>query len=311
MIIQYALTAALAYGVAVLFAARKKINDTTKHLPPAPDCGFLEYITNLLSPKGPMYALEIARTVGYITRTPGMPNFMNNFAWVNIADPTLARAILEDSQATKPRQAYEFFDRACGGENFFTSNGPRATHVRKSTSAAFSAQNVKKMGAVVEEVLDQWIEKRLEPLYVQTGRGVDCDEEFMMVTTDVISRAGFDYELSPDERLEFSNKMRTIMTVFFGQNLSITRKLFGFMFADIREARRLVTELKNKYGYAILNASRNNSNPNTASIVHLMLQDTQYDNDDQRARDIMLYFFAGFEVSWPNSTDVFSRCSCI
>ncbi len=119
----------------------------------------------------------------------------------------------------------------------------------------------------------------------------------MIVTTDVIARAGFDHELTPEERTEFTVKMRFLMDVFFHQNLSLMKKFFGFLFADIRKARRLAIELKEKFGFGLLQACRNKPNPNPGTIVYLMLNDMDYENDDQRARDILLYFFAGFEVS--------------
>jgi hypothetical protein len=83
-----------------------------------------------------------------------------------------------------------------GGDNFSHQTDLEQNHVQKSMAAAFSAQNVKKMGEVVDKVLDQWIEERLEPLYVKTGKGVDSNEEMMIVMTDVIARAGFDHKLT-------------------------------------------------------------------------------------------------------------------
>jgi cytochrome P450 len=293
----YVLSAALAYLIGSFVWRYQKLQETLKHLPPAPDCGFIDYLTQLLGSQGPQFALQQARKIGYINRTPGIPSMMKDLAWVSIAEPTLARSILEDPQSTKPWEAYQFFDKAISGENFFTSNGTRANHVRKSTAAAFSGQNMKKMAVVVEQVLDQWVEERLEPLYVQTGKAIDFDEEMMIVTTDVIAQAGFEYELSPEERVDFTHKMRKLMDVFFHQNLHLGKKLFGFMYADVREARRLAVELKETFGYKFLHACRENPNPGPGNIVHLMLKDDDYENDDQRARDVLLYFFAGFEVS--------------
>lgn len=302
----YVVTAAVAFTIAFVARRYQKLQDTLKHLPPAPEYGFIEYLTQLLGPQGPQFALQNARKLGYISRTPGMPSMVKNLTWVCVAEPTLARSILEDSQAQKPWEAYEFFDKALSGENFFTANGKRANHVRKSTAAAFSGQNMKKMDVVVDEVLDRWIQERLEPLYVQTGKAVDFDEEMMIVTTDVIARAGFDYELTPEERTDFTLKMRKLMDVFFHQNLDLGKKFFGFLYADIREARRSALELKQTFGYKLLEECRNNPNPSPGSIVHLMLNDDNYDNDDQRARDVLLYFFAGFEVSFYNMC--MSRC---
>lgn len=299
----YVLTAAVAYCIGALAWRYQKLQETLRNLPPAPKFGFIEYLMQLLGSKGPQFALEQARKIGYIYRTPGIPSMTNGVAWITVGDPDLSRVILEDPTSEKPWLAYQFFDKAISGENFFTSNGKRASHVRKSTAAAFSGQNMKKMAVVVEEVVDQWVEERLEPLYVQTGKAVDFDEEMMIVTTDVIARAGFDYQLSPEERTDFTHKMRKLMEAFFHQNLNLGKKTFGFMYADIREARRLALELKQTFGHKFLKACRDNPNPGAGNIVNLMLKDGDYDNDDQRARDVLLYFFAGFEVSWCKADD--------
>lgn len=286
-----AAAAALVIGWRVLTSPKV---DQDK-LPPAPaNMGLIEYLTALLSSKGPQFALENARKIGYVSRTPGT---FGRLMWITVGEPDLARRILDDPQSDKPFQAYQMFDKSISGENFFSSNGDRANHVRKSTAAAFSARSMKKMAVVVEEVLSKWIQERLEPIYVKPGKSIDIDEEMMMLTTDVIAQAGFDYPLSPEERMDFAEKMRKIMDVFFHQNLNIWRKFFGFAFSDIREARRIALELKHKIGHRLVQACRENPNPDKNSLIYLMTHDTNYVNDDQRARDILLYFFAGFETT--------------
>lgn len=278
-------------------------SDKYQHLPPAPDnMGLIPFLIQLLGTNGPQFALKMARTegLGYVFCTPGLPSIVRPSAWIEIGEPRLGRRILEDPQSIKPLEAYQVFDKALSGESFFTRNGTRAHHVRKSTAAAFSTKNVQLMSVVVDQVLEEWITNRLEPMYIKTGTPIDFDEEMMIVTTEVIAKAGFDYQLSSEDRIEFATKMRTIMEVFFHQNFSVPRKLCGFLFRDIREARQMAVELKDKFGHGILQSARNNnnkSNENTTNIVNLMLQDSDYQNDDERARDILIYFFAGFETT--------------
>jgi cytochrome P450 len=71
----------------------------------------------------------------------------------------------------------------------------------------------------------------------------------------------------------------------------------GFGFADVRAARRAALDLKNNFGHHFIQTCRANPNPNPSSVVYLMIQDDDYENDDQRARDCLLYFFAGFETT--------------
>ena len=276
-------------GYHVLFRKNVDVN----RLPPAPKMGLLPFLKQLLGFQGPQFALDVAREIGYIYRTPGL----TTPCWMVVSEPTLARQILENPLSLKPFQAYELFDKATGGETFFPVNGPRANHVRKSTAAAFSPQAVKHMAKIVEEVLENWIQNRLEPLYVKVNKPLDMDEEMILVTTDVIALAAFDYKLSEEERRDFATKMRQVMTIFFHQGLNPLRKFFGACFSDIREARKTAQELTNDYGYRFLKACRDNPEPNPNSVISLMLQDKEYENDDQRARDIMLYFFGGFETT--------------
>ncbi|KAG7368214.1 cytochrome P450 [Nitzschia inconspicua] len=295
--LSYVVSAILAYLIVSFFWKYQRVRETIKQLPPAPKYGFVEYLTQFLGSQGPQFALREARKIGYIYRFPGMPSVMRDLAWICVGEPNLGRMILEDPTSEKPWEVYQLFYKATSGDNFFTSNGKRANHVRKSTAAAFSGQNMKKIAITVEEVVDRWIEERLEPFYVKTGKSVDFDEEMMIVTTDVIARAAFDYQLPPTERTDFSLKMRTVMNVFFHQNLNLGKRLFGFMYADIREARRLALELKETFGKKLLQSYRDNPNPGPGNIAHLMLKDDDYDNDDQRARDVLLYFFAGFDTT--------------
>ena len=279
-------------------------SDKFQRLPPAPDnMGLIPFLIQLLGTNGPQFALKMARTegIGYVFCTPGLPSMFRPEAWIEIGEPRLGRRILEDPQSTKPFLAYQVFDKALSGESFFTRNGTRANHVRKSTAAAFSTKNVQIMSAVVDQVLEEWIVNRLEPLYVKTGTPIDFDEEMMVVTTEVIAKAGFGYQLSSEDRIEFATKMRTIMEVFFHQNFNLPRKLCGFLFRDIREARRMAVELKDKFGHGILQSARdnnkNNNNNKSSILVNLMLQDSDYEDDEERARDILIFFFAGFETT--------------
>jgi cytochrome P450 len=281
---------AFLVGWGLLFP-RPKIS--LDQLPPAPKMGFLEYLRQLLSSEGPQFALKIAREFGYISRMPG-----GSPLWIYVNEPTLARKILDDPRSLKPSYAYELFNKATGGgENFFPANGHRANHVRKSTAAAFSPQNIKFIGKVVEEAIEDWITNTLEPVYVQAKLPLDFDLEMMMVTADVIARAAMDYVLSREERTEMATTMRRVLTVFFLQRVNPVKNLFGFCYADIRQAQRDAVRMKKNLGHRFLEACRSNPNPNKNSVVYLISNDPEYANDDERASDVMLYFLAGFETT--------------
>ena len=52
-------------------------------------------------------------------------------------------------------------DIAKGGINFISAIGDQWRHVRKSTSAAFSMQNIKIMVEAKSDVVDEWIDTLL------------------------------------------------------------------------------------------------------------------------------------------------------
>jgi cytochrome P450 len=279
--------------------------DTNRQrLPPAPkNMGLFHFLAQLLGPNGPQFALHLARQPdigGYIYRTPGLRLL---YPGMMIGDPTIGRQILEDPRSSKPFISYQAFDKAASGPTFFPRNGRRANHVRKSTAAAFASHHVnkKRMADIVQVVIEEWITTRLEPLYVLPGKPIDFDEEMMLVTTDVIARAAFDYhELSYEERMEFAENMRHVLKVFFHQGLAhpIRKFMGGFFFPEVRAAQQAACYLKTKFGHRFIQHCRDNHrNADTNSVVYLMLQDEEYQNDDERASDILLYFFAGFETT--------------
>jgi cytochrome P450 len=148
---------AMLVGWRVLFARSPRID--SNRLPPAPKMRLSVFLKQLLSPKGPAFALKMAREFDYIFLTPSMMNLY----WIWVGEPELGRQILEDPRSGKLFLAYKVFDKAASGETFFSQNGLRGQHVRKST-AAFGPAAVKQMAIIVEQVIDEWVETRLDPL---------------------------------------------------------------------------------------------------------------------------------------------------
>ena len=289
------LTAALVGCGGVLFLVLRKYKRVEQDpmMAPSADMGTLPYLKNLLSTRGPQFLLDVARDVGYVSRAPGL----NKPNWFLVGDPKVARKILENPNHPKPLRAYEVFNSVATGESFFATSGHRANHVRKSTSAAFSPQNVQRMGTIVENVLEEWIEKRLEPIFVQQNKSFDMDDEMIVLTSDVIARAAFDYIMSDEERWHIAMLLRRTMTAYFSQGLNPFKRFLPFMFAELRVAKREAKEL-HQFALRLIRSCRDKGDAaNKNTVVYMMINDDQYVDDNQRGRDIMLYFFGGFETT--------------
>ena len=290
--------------VLIVFAStsKRRRRSFIERLPPTPPSnkklGILGSLKLFIGSKGPMVALQWARKVGgnYTFRLPGLE--YQNQQFIVIGDPQLGRKLLENPKGFKPWQVYLLFDKAANGPSFFGSNDPRGLHVRKSTNSTFNPTNLQRnMTPIVHSVLQEWIQTRLEPIYVQTGRPLDIDSEMMLVTTDVISRAVFDYPMSKAERVDFTNTMKFVMETFFKERLNPINRLMPWLFAKSRKCRRLAQELHTKFAKRILESCRSEQTPNINSLTYQIINDQDYKNDEERACDILLYFFAGYDTT--------------
>lgn len=160
------------------------------------------------------------------------------------------------------------------------------------------------MTATIDKLISDWIETRLEPLYVQAHEPIDVDREMMMLTADVISQVGFEHPFMPDEKEAFVNKLRKVIEVNLSRRKNPLKRgeLFAFMFADLRDAKKATAELIDM-GKVMLQKSRarhmeDPANPeHKKSLVYLLASDSDYESDDERARDILVFFFAGFDTT--------------
>jgi len=211
--------------------------------------------------------------------------------------------ILDNQKNVKPHRAYSSFDTLSGGVNFFAHDGHRANHVRKATAATFSPKNMNRMDGIIEKVLEKWIEERLEPLYVQSGTPIDVDSEMVVVTTDVIFQAAFDYSLSLEERKDFASSIRSALKVYFPSSAQIglngvLKKIpvLSSVFSDVRKASRGSKKCLDMC-HKIIAEYRRQKSPNTNTLIHFIVTDEDYKSDQERARDLVIYIFAGFETT--------------
>lgn len=104
------------------------------------------------------------------------------------------RKVLEDSSSLKWARSFKFLTETTRGMNLIAeaNNGPRWKHVRKSTSTAFSPANIQLMIQHIDEIVENWINEKLEPL-VKEENPIDILAEMYFVTAQIIMKAAFGY----------------------------------------------------------------------------------------------------------------------
>ena len=246
-------------------------------LPPAVPGGFLHISARARSINLHTYLLEISRTVGKVVRFPLIP-FLHI---IMVADATIARMVLENSQTRKWSIGYAVFDKVCGGDNFFSAEGKRHSHVRKSTSVAFAKQHVEHMMRTVEVVLEEWLQQQSDNFELNISL------EMQKLTIQVIGKIGFNYDLSMDETLKLQESLQIGYAEFSQkQKRYPQRKLFGAFYPGVRRAWQATRDL-NDICRTILQAYKEGSAPN--SLLKQIVNDKDYDNDEQRIRDMIIY----------------------
>ncbi|CAB9499505.1 Phylloquinone omega-hydroxylase [Seminavis robusta] len=186
------------------------------------------------------------------------------------------------------------------GMNFIAAKeGDRWKHARKSTSAAFSSENMKAMVDVVHTVMNKWIQDQLS----SDDSSVDIDilSEMNKITSNVICEAAFDYDLKDDERETILDCLQ-ICWREFGQKAMTNpwRKhhVTKWAFPGIRQGHRAAQQLhahctKMLHEYR----TRIHTNPQPHKIIHMIHNDTAYENDDERVCDMVAYCIAGFDTT--------------
>jgi cytochrome P450 len=274
----------------------------TKHEP-------LQFIINLMSTTGPQFLLNVARDLRGGSETTKhvlvfqvpelrlLPFIPPPFLVFVVADYRIARTILENPAGTKPHIAYEFFDLIAGGDTFISHSGHRANHARKAISPAFAPQNVKRMTEIIERILETWIDESLKD-----AAELDIAAEMVMITTDIISQVGFNYNMSLAERAGFVEDMNIASEEFF-LVLNPLRKLqaTSWMFGGVRQARRATKRL-HRVCYKMLEEYRRcrQEDPNSpvhSTIVAMVANNSEYQSDRQRASDMLVFFYAGYDTT--------------
>jgi len=185
--------------------------------------------------------------------------------------------------------------------NFVAAHGHRWKHVRKSTVAAFSNENVKLMVQVVDQVMDTWIKEVLGDASMDRGVNIDILSEMNKITSNVICQAAFDYNIDNKERQNFLSDLE-VCWIEFGQNAGknpLRKNRFAkWAFQGVRDGHRAATRL-HSHCTKMLQEYRaglpDGAQPH--KLIHMINEDVDYANDHERVSDMLAFVIAGFDTT--------------
>ena len=281
--------------ISIIFLLRPNSKSSNDKLPPMVEGSFFSIAPIFFSSQAPFFLLECTRKYSKVYRLPLVPN--GNF--VVATDHKIARVILEDPKSEKPKLIYQGFNAIFGGgESFFTASGHRWKHVRKSTNQAFAPKQKERMIDIVQQVLNKWINNTLEPK-MNENTPLDFAIEMQLVTIGVIGRIGFDHELTQEEVGIIKDNLKVIYVEYMQRAPQNPLKQIPFtkwLFSGIREANRKSQEIRNIL-HNILEKHRLKTNPDQNTIIHMVCNNNEYNNDEERIRDLFAYLVGGFDTT--------------
>lgn len=273
-------------------------DQTNMETPPLGFDSFLEFFRLFFCPTGPQCFLNIRRERGLpVYRAPVPFGFSNIFI---VTEYEIARSVLLHPKTKKWDTLITQFieDTSHGGTNLTIAEGHRWKHVRKSTSPAFSSQNIKIIEKVISSVVEKWVREEFEPR-AKDGKAIDILEEMKKITATVICKAAFDYNLSEAERKQLVHNLWTSFHEFGlkpGTNFFRAVPYVRTIFPGIHKAKRAAKSLY-EHCEVMLESYRAKSKKKPNMIIDMIIEDSEYLDDGERLRDIMAYLIAGFDTT--------------
>ena len=215
--------------------------------------------------------------------------------FVAVANPRIARKMLNDPKAIKPEEIYGRFKLLHDKNltNMFVANGHRWAHARKSLNVAFSSSHVKRMRDVTVNKVEDFMRK-LDKLE-RSGKSFDVGKELVGLTLKVICDAAFQYEMDDDEVEQFTTNLYLTMKEQEKSSIPLRRKLGRF----IPTVRRAIAASRTLDGMAekMLEHYRNMENPIPNTVIDCIAKNPSYENDNERKCDMILLLTAGHDTT--------------
>lgn len=237
------------------------------------------------------FFLSVTRNMGKLCRltfvVPGTTVFVSS-------DVELNRQILMDQDTTKSPTLKNFNKITAGTTQFFTSNGYRFYHARKAMAPAFANNHIKRMDKVTIAKTEEWIQNRLQG-FVERQEEIDINKEMVDLTLSVILKAAFEYDMSPEEQEQLMECVYTTLKTFIFPNPF--KMAVWFLFPSIWNAHQKARELMQIAKNIMENYRQNQATKTKGTVIDLIMNNPNYDNDDERAADVVDIIIAGHETS--------------
>ena len=284
------LTVLLAYGLSSWMMNRKRV-PSRYQLPPMAPNSFLDSLKQTTGGTIHWFFLEVTRNMGRLCRlafvVPGKTVFVSS-------DVELNRQILMDQDTTKSPTLKKFNKITAGTTQFFTSNGHRFYHARKAMAPAFANNHIKRMDKVTIAKTEVWIENRLQG-FVERQEEIDINKEMVDLTLSVILEAAFEYDMSPDEQAQLMDCVFTTLKTFIFPNPF--KMAVWFLFPSIWEAHQKARDLMQIARNIMEDYRQNETTKTKGTVIDLIMNNPNYNNDDERAADVVDIIIAGHETS--------------
>lgn len=285
----------------ILAPNKKKSSNEAKQraLPPMYQGGFLHTLRNFFSKELHTFLLDLARTHSKILRLPlGTPSK----PFCMVADVTATRTILQDPTSQKWFPAYEAFDVAFGGPNFFSSESERYyKHTRRNHCISLGPQYAEQLSKDVQSSLNEWMDETFSSCSTDGGTVVlDIAHTILLLTTSAFGRAAFEYELSREDRdLMVESIELAYVEAFIKQQSNPLRKFLPAVLLPGKRRAQQATRDMHSVCLKMLQhyrARSDGADKKKTTLLSFMVQDEAYGSDQERLIDMVGYYAGGLET---------------
>lgn len=288
-------------SIIFLLNGKRKGLERDPNLPPLCKAPLKDHTNQFFSPDGLEYLLKLTREMGCADyQAPGLSFLPKLFI---LTDHRSARMALEDVASTKPKFTNTFFERTThNGPNLITTEGHRWKHVKKSTSSAFNAANLKKMINPIDAILDTWVESVLEPC-IKNQTPINILDEMNKITASIIADVAFDYQFEPGEMKTFLHNLSECWNEFgveANKNILMMLPVVELLFPGLWRGKRAAKGMFDFCGKMLKAYREKKKTPGghkEHKLIDMIDSDTEYADDGERCRDMIAYVIAGFDTT--------------
>lgn len=288
--------ATVAAVSAYFIVYKRRSNDTERsNLPPMAKVGVFETLKGISF--DPIFLTDVAEKLNsYIYRLP-VASIFGYSHLVCVGEPKVSKAILADQTTIRPVDIYKAFDAVTSNVASILTSDEKDWHSRrKGVAPAFATKHVRRMNEVAAKKVEEWIETKLSK-FIQNDKAFDVGEEMIDITLSTIAEAAFEYKISDTEKQMFLRESGLCFEEFGEKSFfNPFRPLFGFFLKDRQRAFVASSRIK-EFALKIINEYRNCENPTKDTIIELIVKNKAYENDEQRAADVIILFVAGHDTT--------------